>query len=910
MFIKGDIDSNQKIVGNGLVLNVDAAQYRSLPRGGDIVTSGLVLNLDAGNPSSYSGTGTTWYDISGNGQSATLSNFTYNTTNGGVLVANGSTSSGVGGFISTSIINTNKLTSEVWVYFTSTGGAYQRFLTTTNQASEISIIRLNSGVITFYVFTSSGLQTLTASSVSANTWYHIVGTWDGTTMRVYVNGSLAASGVRSGTLINATIGPVYIISSSGESLNGYIPIARYYNRDLSAAEVTQNYDALKFRYGLISGPPGTISPINTTDLFIHLDANNTSSYPGSGTRFYDLSGNGNYFDLQNGSYFDNSAVKSVFLDGADDYAISNQGVQAGSGNYTFSVWFKNDNYSENKFILTRGRDGVQYGWSLYIVALSDGRAQIGCAVWFPATAGFSTPSTTVMALNTWYYITGVFTDGVGIKVYVNGVYENQASTNGYYGLRPNWSPDGWYLGTVNTSNFTSGYVAAVDVYRRALSDAEILNNFNAVKSRYGYTNPPTWYDISGYGNNGTLTNGPTLNLNNGGSIVFDGTNDYVNAGSLNLQQNWTLEAWVNMSDSSFFGLFGQGTTFTNQGFHIYYTNGPNGMVFAFYSNDANYTNNYRPSTGVWYHWVFTYNSTTYAKQFYANGILQTPTSITQNIYQGSGQFNIGAVYSSPIGFANGRIAITRMYNKVLSATEVLNNFNAVKSRFGYGLPVIASGLQLYLSSVDPASNPGSGTAWNDISGNGRNFTWVSTPTRGTDTGVPYFQTLGNRCTGPASNSFGINNTSGYTIFLIMKQQSLVQTGAFKFYSSVAGGRGIFSHCTWSDDNIYFDQGGCCNADQRTNAASGGLTAWNIMVFRSTVATRSIFKNATSLITNSTSAANINLTTTAADLASSDEYGGNSSTWDARIAGFLVYNRGLSDAEISQNIQILRSQFGM
>jgi len=223
--------------------------------------------------------------------------------------------------------------------------------------------------------------------------------------------------------------------------------------------------------------------------------------------------------------------------------------------------------------------------------------------------------------------------------------------------------------------------------------------------------------------------------------------------------------------------------------------------------------------------------------------------------------------------------------------------------------IITSGLVLNLDASNASSYPGSGNTWFDISGNGRNFTWASTPTFGND-GVPYFGTSGRRCTGPASNSFGIDNTSGYTIFLLMKQVSLTENHAFKFYSTVAGGRGIAPHCAWVDNSIYFDQGGCCNADQRTSVASGGLTAWNIMVFRSTIATRNIFKNTTNLVTNSTSAANLNLTTTGVDLGSSDEYGGNSSTWNARLNGFVVYNRGLSDAEITQNYNVLRLKLGL
>jgi hypothetical protein len=115
------------------------------------------------------------------------------------------------------------------------------------------------------------------------------------------------------------------------------------------------------------------------------------------------------------------------------------------------------------------------------------------------------------------------------------------------------------------------------------------------------------------------------------------------------------------------------------------------------------------------------------------------------------------------------------------------------------------GLQCFLDITNKNSYPGSGNTWFDVSGNSRNFSWVSAPSY-TSGSFPYFSTLGNRCVGPASNSFGINNTSGYTVSMIMLQNSLVATSAFKFYSSVSGGRGIFSHATWSNDQIYFDQG--------------------------------------------------------------------------------------------------------
>jgi hypothetical protein len=221
------------------------------------------------------------------------------------------------------------------------------------------------------------------------------------------------------------------------------------------------------------------------------------------------------------------------------------------------------------------------------------------------------------------------------------------------------------------------------------------------------------------------------------------------------------------------------------------------------------------------------------------------------------------------------------------------------------------GLQLRLDSTDPESYSGSGSTWNDISGKNRNFSWVSTPSFTTGT-VPYFSTLGNRCVGPASNSFEITNTSGYTVFLVMLQNSLVATSAFKFYSSNSGGRGIFTHSTWSDDVIYFDQGGCCNADTRTSVGSGGVSSWTILTYQRDTngSTRRIYKNGSVIATNTSGAANINLSSTAVDLGSSDEYGGNSSTWNARLGGFIVYNRGMDASEISAVYSGIRSRYGI
>ena len=217
-------------------------------------------------------------------------------------------------------------------------------------------------------------------------------------------------------------------------------------------------------------------------LALALDAADKKSYPGSGTAWYDISGNGNNGTLNNGPTFNSANGGSIFTDGSDDY-ISTPYSGSATDSYTFSAWFKNDNYSENKFILSRGRDGFGNGWSLYNAILTDGRATIGVVPTSPSLEGLATYSTSVLALNTWYYITGVWTAGTSLQVYVNGVLENTLSTSGKTVLRS--STNGWVLGSVGSTNFTSGYTAACHIYNRVLSGPEILQNYNALKKRFG-----------------------------------------------------------------------------------------------------------------------------------------------------------------------------------------------------------------------------------------------------------------------------------------------------------------------------------------------------------------------------------------------------------------------------------------
>ena len=189
-----------------------------------------------------------------------------------------------------------------------------------------------------------------------------------------------------------------------------------------------------------------------------------------------------------------------------------------------------------------------------------------------------------------------------------------------------------------------------------------------------------WYDLSGNVNDGTLVNSPTFSSSNNGYFTFNGTTQAATLTSLNLQQNFTLDGWFNPSVLNGFVMFGQGTTSANQGLHIWYSTNTN-IRFGMYANDTDFT--VSTSTGNWYNIVCTYNnSSPYTKQLYLNGVEQAGSIVGAAAYAGSGTFRLGATYSSSGQYGNGSYAGMKMYNRILSATEVLQNYNATKTRFG------------------------------------------------------------------------------------------------------------------------------------------------------------------------------------------------------------------------------------
>lgn len=250
--------------------------------------------------------------------------------------------------------------------------------------------------------------------------------------------------------------------------------------------------------------------------------------------------------------------------------------------------------------------------------------------------------------------------------------------------------------TIATTTVTSqrtGKFELIDLYGRGNFKSNVVKlqytrdallfDLNATISASYPGSGTTWTDLSGNGYTGILTNGPTYSSANGGSIVFDGTDDSVNIIGLDLQRNFSLEAWVKFDQLSSEGIFGQGTNSTNNAIGVRQDNSTTTTFYMYFNDYAATTTNI--VTNQWYHYVVTYNhSSPYTKQIYRNGVL-IGTSGAQSQYAGSGDFRIGQTYGPSVGNSeplSGSISIARGYSKILSATEVSTNFDGFRHLYG------------------------------------------------------------------------------------------------------------------------------------------------------------------------------------------------------------------------------------
>jgi hypothetical protein len=222
------------------------------------------------------------------------------------------------------------------------------------------------------------------------------------------------------------------------------------------------------------------SKISTDGLVLCLDAANSKSYPGSGTTWTDLSGNGNNGTLVNGVGYSGDNLGSLSFDGVNDYVSLSRIVQ---DDFTLSCWFKTTQSFETSTQVQWYR-----GVGLVDAEVAGVTNDFGMSVQAgKVDFGVGNPDVTIQSTSTyndniWHFAVGTRNKNSGaINLYVDGVFITSAVGN----TNTLNAPSNIRVGSIQTNiQFFNGNIAQVSIYNRALTAQEIQQNFNATKSRY------------------------------------------------------------------------------------------------------------------------------------------------------------------------------------------------------------------------------------------------------------------------------------------------------------------------------------------------------------------------------------------------------------------------------------------
>lgn len=683
-----------------------------------IVTSGLTLCLDAGFTPSYQGSGTTWYDLSPQVNNGTLVSgsqykdgplpyFQYSGNNQNVETT-----------VTTVELNTGLTqgnTVEQLIWGDGSQGNGNMPFSFYNIPWDIwwlgNTFAFNNGSSLLYGFTG-------ANDLLLNKWCHVVAyfpnNWPSSSgsTKMYVNGVEKSLSFLAGTFLSRTIsqsqtvgiGGGYTDGSDTFNWNGRIAMTRIYNRQLSASEVLNNYQATFPRF--------LGKNIITNGLVEYLDASFINSYPTSGTTWTNVSGvSGGTGTLTNGPTYSTDGGGSIVFDGADDY-VDCGNILNNPTELTVNFWVKNPN---NNVIITKG-------YRLWEIRFSDNEfggyvgQNNGSNFWYGIANNFNILHGA--NLTQWNNFTYVFNYSTGnIKFYTNSIEKGSVTV-------PQMSST--YLPTYNLNigrrvefgtDLLSGSLSNVQIYSRTLSQSEIFQNYqvqfptilgeNIIMNGLIYyldagyrtsypTTGTTWYDVSGVsGRTATLSNGPIYTGTSGGAIIMDGVDDKITISSATTESTgirlgsstspWMVNVWIKTTAA--------GSDSINT-FPIL-TNQSGGPVITLMGIAAGGVMKYSHYNGAWivdkgtipvndgnWHMLTWVNLNNNTMNLYVDGVFDRNIS---SIYSGGGNFNpVDSIGYGWAGYLNCTIATVAIYKRSTSYStyEVQQNFNAQKSRFG------------------------------------------------------------------------------------------------------------------------------------------------------------------------------------------------------------------------------------
>jgi hypothetical protein len=691
----------------------------------NLVTSGLILHLDSGNSSSYSGSGTTWTDLSGNGRNATLYNVpTYSSTNGGKLIFDGIND--YAEIANPPVLGSSDFTIEVWFKRLSSTLAWDnsQFFNKWNTGAQSGTNEWgiafddtqstgNGNNINFGLEAQGGgFYGITSDEILINTWYQAVVTREGGTLKMYINGSLRTTATPSityyGPLGNKAINNVgrklrlaYHDSLTSFYSNVEVPIIRMYNRTLTSTEIAQNYLTNKTRFGMEDNP----QIINN----LILDINPALYTAGSSTLINPANVGNNIKVWGNGT--DSSSAptwnrKWFTFDGINDYLEipDSKSLTFGTQSFTISGWLKQKTTSPgwNGAGFSKWYTGASPGnncWSLGLLS-NFNLLKPGFNVDSSGTFYSVSSSETIFAHN-WYHVVAVRDVGT-LRLYVNGVLKGTNSPSGFANRSITAISQSTFIGKIGVGSNALQDSGRMQIYNRALTDSEILSLYNTQKTDFIITNGLQFYidaslassytsgtgvnDISGNGRVATL-GGVGFTASNSGAFTFTGnTSAYI---STNYTQNipagssFTIGVWVNGQSfsPSNASVVASNYNGTPSAWNLY-INGSGKFMASTRDNSDTMTKMLTSTTTVsnnWKYLVYRKNGNVFS--IFVNGVQEDTQTITLGSITVNNTMRFGNYIYNDQPLV-GKIGETHVYNVALSDADIQHNFTSTRSRYG------------------------------------------------------------------------------------------------------------------------------------------------------------------------------------------------------------------------------------
>jgi hypothetical protein len=653
--------------------------------------------------------------------------------------------------------------------------------------------------------------------------------------------------------------------------------------------------------------------IVTDGLIANLDAGWYNSYPGSGTVWTDLSGQGNNATLANSPTFTVENGGTLIFDGVDDYAYITDNASIDlAGDKSYGIWIKLLQEPGGSGFIGKADSSVNgmalaYGWS------SNGFQNIA---WNSVNA--PALSANASDINNWYYIAGI-QNGATRYIYVIGA--NGIRSSSYAGGNDTWN---------NSLNLTIGQVAgyyeyisvgAVHIYNRALSSVEVLQNYDAQKTRFGFGGQSlfsgvTQYfdfskqssypgtgtnlnDVSGNGFNDTITDAAQVKYIDGVKCLDCSTGAQIN-GDLNntptLGNNYTIFTWARVISST----AGYRTLLrTYDEDHPLLVESGGNTIGYYDNNGASFVaSSLSVSTlGLADRWVlYTIVGSSGTQQtFYINqGTSNSTVSANATGEKMDDICNHSGQIFGPVG------SCVVYNNQAFTQSQVNQYFNATKQYYGYAPNnTISYGLTLSLDAGNPLSYPTTGTTWSNLVGTGNNLTLVNGPTFSSSNGGSIFFDGADDVAVLYGNPL-ITGTGDFTICSWVKRSSTNTAANF-----IAGNYGIGNNgleLYYYQNKVFF----YAASVYITSVVNINDTNWHFVCATRSSGTGNIYFDGAFDTSGSMSVSipgNNPFTV-------GNGYNYTSEAFYGNIAVCQVYNRALSSQEISNNFNAQKATFGL